>query len=66
MGKNWGLCSFGGGGAGSPSNTMWPGPRPTCVPCVILIHRTVRPQYTKVADRTIRQDNGLIAQGKPF
>jgi len=26
------------GGAGSPSNTMSPGPRPTSVPCGILIH----------------------------
>jgi len=25
------------GGAGSPSNTMWPGPRPTFVPSDILI-----------------------------
>jgi len=24
--ENWGLCPFGRGGAGSPSNTMWPGP----------------------------------------
>jgi len=28
--ENWWLCPFGGGGAGSPSNRMWPGPRPTC------------------------------------
>jgi len=34
--ENWGLCPFGGGGAGSPSNTMWPGLRPTCMPSVIL------------------------------
>ena len=27
-----GLCPFGGGGASSTSNTMWPGPRPTCMP----------------------------------
>jgi len=27
-----------GRGAGSPSNTMWPGPRPTRVPSFILIH----------------------------
>jgi len=26
--ENGWLCPFGGGGAGSPSNTMWPGPRP--------------------------------------
>jgi len=28
--KLGGLCPFGGGGDGSPSNTMWPQPRPTC------------------------------------
>jgi len=27
-----------GGGAGSPSNTMWPRPRPTSVPSGILTH----------------------------
>jgi len=43
------------GGAGSPSNTMWPGPRPTSVPSGILIHPTVWPQYTNVTDRTDRQ-----------
>ena len=31
-------------GAGSPSNTMWPGPRPTSLPSGILIHPTVWPQ----------------------
>jgi len=62
----WGLCPFGGGGAGSPSNTMWPGPRPTCMPSFILIRATVWPQYTNITDRTDRQDNGPIAQGKPF
>ena len=34
------------GGAGSPSNTMSPGPRPTFVPSGILIHPTVWLQYT--------------------
>jgi len=35
--KNWGrLCPF--GGDGSPSNTMWPGLRPTSAPSGILIH----------------------------
>jgi len=29
------------GGAGCPSNTMWPGPRPTFVPSGILIHPAV-------------------------
>ena len=53
-----------GGGAATPSNTTWPGPRPTSVPSVILmIHPTVWPQYTSVTDRqTDRQtDNGHIA-----
>jgi len=44
--KTGGLCPFGGDGAGSPSNTMWPGPRPTCTPSCNLIHPTVWPQYT--------------------
>ena len=35
-----------GRGAGSPFNTMWPGPRPTFVPSGILIHPAVWPQYT--------------------
>ena len=62
-----------GRGAGSPSNTMWPGPRPTCVPSFILISLTVWPQCTNITDRQDRTDrtdrqtgNGLIAQGEPF
>jgi len=39
-------------GAGSPSNTMWPGPRHTSVPSGILIRETVWPQYTNVTDGT--------------
>jgi len=31
-------------GAGSPSNTMLPGPRPTSLPSGILIHPTIWPQ----------------------
>jgi len=49
--KIGGLCPFGGGGAGSQSNTMWPGPRPTCMSSFILIYPTVWPQYTNVTDR---------------
>ena len=51
--ENWGLCPFGGGVAGSPSNTMWPVLRPTCscMPSFILIRPTVWPQCTNVADR---------------
>jgi len=36
--KIGGCAPFLGRGAGSPSNTRWPGPRPTCVPSFILIH----------------------------
>ena len=58
------LCPFRGGGAGCPSNTMWPGPRPTSTPSFILIHPAVWPQYTNVTDRTGQDrqtDNGPIA-----
>ena len=51
MGRKWGLCPFRGGGAGSPPNTMWPGPRPTGVPSFVLIRPTVWPQCTNVTDR---------------
>jgi len=40
------------GGDGSPSNTTWPGPRPTSIPSGILNHPAVWPQYTNVTDRT--------------
>jgi len=53
--KFGGLCPFGGGWAGSPSNTMWPGPRPTFLLSFILIHPTVWPQYTNVTDRQTGQ-----------
>jgi len=69
MGRKLGVCPL-GRGSWAPSNTMWPGPKPTCMPSFFLIHPTVWPQYTKVTDRTDRQtdrqDNGLIAQGEPF
>ena len=43
--NNWGdSAPFWGGGAGSPSNTMWPGPRPICIPSFILIHPAIWPQ----------------------
>ena len=51
LAENWGLCTFRGGGAGSPSNTPWPGPRPTCMQSFILIHPTIWPQYSNIADR---------------
>jgi len=61
MGRKFGgLSPFGGGGAGSPSNTMRPGPRPTCVPSFILIWPTVWPQCTNVTDRQDRQRSDSI------
>jgi len=62
--KIGGSAPFGGGRAGSPSNTVWPGPRPTCMPSFILIRPAVWPQYTNVTDRQTgqdRTDNGPIA-----
>jgi len=54
--RKWGTAvPLSVGVAGSPSNTVWPGPRATCVPSFILIHPTVRP-YTKVTNRTDRTD----------
>jgi len=41
-----GLCPFAAGGAGSPSNAMWPGPRPTSVRNGISIHAAAWPQWT--------------------
>jgi len=55
---------FGGGGVGSPSNKLWPGPRPACLPTFVLLdpssrffHNTPMSQ----TDRTRQTDNGLIA-----
>jgi len=39
-----GCAPFRGEGVVFPSNTMWPGPRPTCVPSGILVHPAVWPQ----------------------
>ena len=45
MGRKLGKgCAHLGVGAGFPSNTMWPGPRPTSVTSGILIHPAVWPQ----------------------
>ena len=41
MGRKLGAVPLRGGGAGSLSNTVWPGPRPTCIPSFILIHPTI-------------------------
>jgi len=51
MGRKLGAVPFLGGGSWAPTNTMWPGPRPTTVPSFILIHPNVWPQYTNVTDR---------------
>jgi len=40
MGRKWGVCPL-LGGAGSPSNAMSHGPRPTSLPSGILIHPTI-------------------------
>jgi len=58
-------------GGGSPSNTMWPGPRSTCKPSFILIHPTVWPQYTNVTDRHTyrtddRQRSDSAQKGSPY
>jgi len=50
-----GAPPFFGRGAGSPSNTKSPGPRPTSIPSGILNHPTVWPQYTNATDRQDRQ-----------
>jgi len=48
-----------GGGAGSPSNRMWPVPSPTCMPSFVLIRpnslATVHERHIQT-DRTDRQD----------
>ena len=46
MGRKLGGCArfFEEWGAGSPSNTMSPGSRPTTIPSGILIHAAVWPQ----------------------
>jgi len=44
VGRKLGVVPFLGRGAGSASNTMSPGPRPTFVPSGILIHPTNWPQ----------------------
>ena len=35
------LCPLFGGGAWSPCNIMWPGPRPSSIPSDILIHAAI-------------------------
>jgi len=56
MGRKLAAVALWGEVAGSPSNSLWPGPRPTCMSSFILIRHAVWPQYTNVTDRTDRQD----------
>ena len=60
--KCGGCCALFRGGVGSPSNTMWPGLRPTSVLSGILIHPTVWPQYTNVTHRQTGQWSRSIGQ----
>ena len=47
MGRKVGAAMpLSGRGAGSPSNTMWAGPRPTSIPSGMMIHTDVWPQQT--------------------
>ena len=62
-----GVCS----GAGSPSDTRCPGPRPTTTPSDIFIRSTVWPQYTNVTDSETGQERqqsdsiGRTVNGRP-
>ena len=63
--EKWGTgcCALSVGEAGSQSDTMWPGPRPTSISSGILIHLTVWPQYANVTDRqTDRQRSDSIGR----
>jgi len=57
-----GCCAPFRGGAGFPSNTMSPGPRPISISSGILIHPTVWPQYTNVTDIQDRQRSRSIGR----
>jgi len=48
MGRKEGVCCTPvvGGGAGSPSNTTWPGLRSNSIPSGIFVYPAVWPQYT--------------------
>ena len=57
-----GAVPLGGGGVGSSSNTMWPGPRPICTTSFILIRQPFSHNTpTLQAGRADRTDNGLMA-----
>jgi len=62
--KIGGSTPFGGMGDGSPSNTMWPVPRPTSLPSFILIRPTVWPQCTNVTYGTDRQTGQTYRQDR--
>jgi len=47
------------GGAGSPSNTMWPGPRPTSIPSGVQIH-AVGITGHEDARRETEDESGII------
>jgi len=47
-----------------PSNTMWPGPRPTYVLCFIMILPTVWPQYTNYVTDTTDRQTGQTGQDR--
>jgi len=51
MGQKLGTVPLSGGGAGSPSNTMWPALMPASLPRGILIHPAVWPQQTRAENR---------------
>jgi len=65
-----GGCCSPFGEAESPSDTMWPGPRPTSVPSGILIldpsNRLVTIQSPTSQTGQTGQDNSPIACGEPF
>jgi len=71
MGRKLGPVPLFNVGTASPSNPVWPGPRPISILCRILIRATVWPQYNNITDRQDKQtgrhtDNGPIAYGEPF
>jgi len=61
MGQKLGVCPFGEEEV-VPSNTMWRGLRPTCMPSFILFHPTVWLQYTNVTDRQDRQTDRTMVR----
>ena len=64
MGLKLAVCAFGGRGAGSPSNTMWPGPKPIFMTSFMLIHAAISPQETWAENWGLRPFGGRGA-GSP-